>query len=127
MRIYISGSFVAQQRLRPIAEALRLKGHEIISSWLNEATQPEHLGEDDWQRRLGYKDVAEVFASDCLILDLDEVSTTGGRYVEWGVACHPLSMIKRYTVGVNRAGCFNQLADAHFDSWAELLEVFPEA
>jgi hypothetical protein len=107
-----------------MAEQLRMQGHEITSTWLHETSQPAHLSEVEWMGRLGFKDVAEVFASDCIILDLDEASTTGGRYVEWGVACHPLSLIKRYTVGKNNYGCFNQLADKHFANWDDVLVAF---
>lgn len=120
MKIYVSASFSQQQTLRPMAEALRQKGHEIISSWLHETTKPDYLGKQDWERRLAAKDIAEVFASDCIILDTNEASTTGGMHVEWGVASHPQSMITRIVVGPV-SSIFQRLADKHYDSWDALL------
>jgi len=126
LKIYVGGTFSAQERLRAEAETLHKLGHEITSSWLREASKPESLTYDQWMFQLSSKDVAEVFASDCLIMDLDGASTSGGRYVEWGVACHPLSTILRLTVG-GRAhveseagyayGCFNHLAHGMFVNW----------
>jgi nucleoside 2-deoxyribosyltransferase len=125
VKIYVSGTFTAQPRLRNEAAKLLHKGHEITSTWLNEAAKPEQLSTREWERRLAEKDIAEVYAADLVILDLDEESTTGGRYVEWGVACAPGSMRLRYTVGANNRGCFNTMADRHFPNW-EALHLFME-
>ena len=123
MRIYISGAFTEQARLRPHAEALRALGHDVVSSWLYEPAKPNHLGKKAWYHALATKDVAEVFASDCIIMDLDGESTTGGRFTEWGVACHPGSMRLRFLVGgAGKEGVFLMLAHAQFAEWSDLLE-----
>lgn len=122
MRIYISGTFTAQARLRLVADRLRAMGHDIVGTWLYEPAQPAHVNSRDWNRTLAEKDVAEVFAADCVILDLHGASTTGGRYVEWGLACYPGSMRRRYIVAPpeHTNGVFDHLAHRRFDTWEDL-------
>lgn len=127
MRVYLSGTFTAQQRLRACAHEIWGQGHEIASTWLTESARPASLTDEQWLRRLATKDVAEVVLADCLILDLYGDSTTGGRYVEWGVASHPRDSKLRYTVGPRDKGCFHRLADRHFDTWEDLLIYFKTA
>lgn len=131
MKIYVSGTFTAQARLRVMAEKLWEKGHEITSSWLQETTKPSHLSYDQWMVQLATKDVAEVIQADCIIMDVTGDSTSGGRYTEWGVAVHPISPMLRYLVGGKRAadssypyGCFTHLAHRYFENWDELLVYF---
>ena len=128
MRIYVSGTFTSQSRLRPRADALRKLGHDVVGTWLYEAAQPAHLNDDEWNLALANKDIAEVFAADCIILDLDDESTTGGRYVEWGVACYPGSLRRRYLVGgKGKTGVFLSQAHRRFDNWDDLLAYFEVA
>jgi len=124
LKIYISGTFTAQDRLRTQAERLHAAGHEIISSWLYEGPRPAHLNIASWNRELAIKDLAEVFSGDCIILDRDGESTTGGRYVEWGMACSPRMLKVKYTVGGGKLGVFDHLADRHFKDWDELVAWF---
>ena len=125
MRIYVSGAFTSQSRLRPMADALRQQGHEITSTWLYEATRPAHLNTAEWNLALAGKDVAEVFAAECLILDIDGESTTGGRFTEWGLACYPGSLRRRYVVGGHgKDGVFLSLAHRRFETWDDLLAYF---
>lgn len=123
MRIYVSGTFTAQTRLRAHADALRALGHDVVSTWLYEAAQPAHLNPDEWNLALADKDLAEVFAADCIVMDIDGPSTTGGRYVEWGVACAPGSMRRRYLVGAGD-GVFLSKAHRRFETWGDLLSYF---
>ena len=128
MRVYISGTFTSQARLRPHADALRKLGHEIVGTWLYEAAKPAHLNGDEWNLELANKDISEVFAADCIILDIDGESTTGGRYTEWGVACYPGSLRRRYLVGgtgqVRKEGVFLSKAHRRFETWDDLLAYF---
>ena len=125
MRVYISGTFTSQSRLRPHADTLRQQGHEIVSTWLYEAARPAQLNDAEWNSALADKDAAEVFAADCIILDIDGESTTGGRYVEWGIACYPGSLRRRYVVGApQKRGVFLAKAHRRFDSWDDLLAYF---
>lgn len=126
MKIYVSGTFTARNRLRPMADALRELGHEITGDWLYEPARPAQLNEAEWNHTLAEKDIAQVYAADCIILDLDGESTTGGRYVEWGIACYPSSMRRRYIVGgVGKThGVFDHMAHRRFDTWDDLLAYF---
>lgn len=119
MKIYVSGSFAEQARLRDEADKLWREGHMITGTWLQEVKQPPILQEDEWHKCLAIKDLAELASADCIILDVDGTSTTGGRYVEWGYALGRHNMLK-LIVGTNLFGCFNLLADAQFKDWAEV-------
>lgn len=131
MRVYVSGSFTEQARLRAEAARLHLLGHVITGTWLHENDKPRAMSYDDWMLMLGTKDVAEVFASEAIIMDLDGASTSGGRYTEWGVAVHPRSELLRYVVGGKKHagsrlpyGCFIHLAHRYFDSWDDVISYF---
>jgi len=124
LKIYVSGTYTDQKRLRDRANALWHLGHTITGTWLHESKQPEVLSEHDWFRGLAVKDLAEVAAADCIILDLDGSSSTGGRYVEWGFALGRFNMLK-ITVGNDNHGVFNTLADKHYPNWETLLAEFP--
>jgi hypothetical protein len=118
MRVYVSGTWTERGRLRLMAERLRMLGHEVVSTWLDEQDRPEWMPEGKWQERLAAKDVAEVCQADAIILDVDGRSTTGGRYVEWGVACHPRALILRVVVGrLPDTDIFGKLADHHYRDW----------
>ena len=123
MKIYVSGTFTAQARLRCEADALRAAGHVITGDWLYEPARPAHLNTEAWNAMLAAKDIAQVYAADCIILDLIGESTSGGRYVEWGVACAPGAHQLRYTVG-GWPGVFGTMAHRHFTDWAEAAAYF---
>ncbi len=112
----MSGSFSEQGRLREEADKLWKLGHAVTGTWLHEVKKPAVLTEEEWNRCLAVKDLAELAAADCIVLDVDGTSTTGGRYVEWGYALCQHNMLK-VVVGKNRYGVFNTLADAEFDQW----------
>lgn len=126
MKIYVSGAFTSQARLRPMADRLRAMGHEVTATWLYEPAMPAFMNPAEWNRALAEKDVAEVFAADCIILDLQGESTTGGRYVEWGVTCYPGSMRRRYIVAPSGriVGVFDHLAHRRFENWDDLCQYF---
>lgn len=122
MRIYVSGSWASRDALRPMAQALRAMGHQVSSSWLDEQAKPAAMPEMAWRKRIAMKDIAEVSGSDAILMDISEDSTTGGRYVEWGVACNPHAYILRILVGPQPAGdFFGHLADYHFPDWDRCL------
>ena len=125
MKIYISGAYGEQKRLREVAGQLFALGHQITGTWLSEVQKPEALTEKEWHRCLAVKDLAEVASADCIITDLDGTSSSGGRYVEWGYALGRHNMLK-IIVGKNDWGVFNRLADHSFTDWAHLIEYFKE-
>jgi len=118
MRIYLAASFVAQHRLRPIRDRLLTLGHDVVSSWLDEAAKPEHLTQERFDTHLAIKDFTEVVQCDCVIIDTLEPSTTGGRYVELGIALANSKLI--YQVGP-QVGIFERLVDEAFDTWEHAI------
>ncbi len=124
MKIFIAGSWLSQGKLRPMADALRAMGHTITSRWLYEAAQPPHFTKQEFDREVAFTDIADVAAADCIVLDRSETSTSGGRYVEWGVACAPGAHMRRYTVGGKTFGIYDSMAHRHFESWDDLLAYF---
>ena len=126
MKIYVSGSYAEQPRLRDRATELLHHGHAITSTWLHEVQQPKHLSEHEWFKALAIKDLAEVAAADCIIMDVDGTSTSGGRYTEWGFALGRFNMLK-LVVGSNHYGVFLKLADESFTNWTEVLDYMSKA
>lgn len=87
MKIYISGSFASRDKLRKVASYLEKNGHTCTSSWLTEPiikTEDEHT---DWEMRVrANDDLLDVERSDAMMLFTGEPSTTGGLFVELGIA-----------------------------------------
>ena len=96
-------------------------GHIVTSSWLHERNQPTHLTQHEWYHGLAVKDLVDVAAADCIIMDVDGTSTTGGRYCEWGFALGRYNMLK-IVVGKDRTGVFTTLADHSFSGWDEVMD-----
>lgn len=102
-------------------------GHYIRGSWLAETVKPPFIELSGWLRSLALTDIAEVYAADCIIMDVDGASTTGGRYVEWGVACAPGTSKVKWIVGnVDPNAVFLSLADRQFNNWDELIKYLEE-
>lgn len=125
MRVYISASFVAQKRLRPVRDALWAMGHVVTSSWLDETEQPTGMPRESFLRKLGVKDLAEITEADLLINDLAEPSTSGGRDIEFGVALGRHQRCQVWIVGTPRSP-FHMLADRAFDNWEDALTAARE-
>ena len=127
MRIYLSASFVAQKRLRPIRDILWTKGHHVVSTWLDEQVQPPAMAQDVFHRKLGTKDIAEIVSCDLFIYDGIEPSTSGGRDTELGVALGRFQHCQVWGVGLTTLNPFRVLMDQRFETWDELLGVLSDA
>ena len=121
MKVYISAGFTSQKRLRQHRDELWKMGHQVISSWLDETAMPEGMDAAAFGKKLAVKDIAEIVAADVLISDTFEPSTTGGLFVELGVALGRFQHMQVWVVGPNGRSPFHQLADRHFADWPELL------
>lgn len=112
-----------QERLRQEAHRLWSAGHEVTSSWLNEAVEPQGIM---W-RGVAITDVAEVYKADCIIMDNGGPSTTGGRYVEWGLSLAPgANMIKILVNHQKPLKAFLTLADYVCTTWDEVHRLLKE-
>jgi len=117
MKIYISGSMKDQEHLRQEAHRLWFAGHEITSSWLNETIEPIGIM---W-RGVAITDIAEVYKADCIIMDNNGASSTGGRYVEWGLALAPgANKIKILVAHDKPVKAFLTLADHICVTWQDV-------
>ena len=121
MKIYVSGSFVSQKRLRRMADELWHLGHQVVGTWLHETAKPTDMPQKTFYKQLGIKDLTEVKEADCIIMDLLDPSSTGGRYCEWGYSFGQQKL--RYTVG-DVKGVFDVLADQEFKTWDDLFIYF---
>jgi len=126
VRIYISGTYTAQERLRVHAEALTKMGYLIDANWLKEVIKPSYLTDEQFCRARGIEDLAQVVACECIILDNDGDSTSGGRYTEWGIAIAPGACKLKIWVGQSKKGVFSHLADHYFSNWQDCLKFFKE-
>lgn len=76
-----------------------------------------------FDRKMAAKDLREIAAADCVILDLENPSKTMGKMVEYGFALAAHKLI--YVVGeVPKGGIFMYLSDQLFDSWDQLFKYF---
>lgn len=123
MKIYVSAGFTSQKRLQPLAAALWAKGHQVTSTWLHETKRPDSMPGAAFNKKLGIKDLAEIQACDLLISDRFEPSTSGGLYVEMGVALGRFQHCQVWIVGPCNPNPFDALADQWFDTWDAMLEA----
>lgn len=122
MKIYLSGSMASQRRLRASADKLWHMGHQVVGTWLDETARPVDMPPDIFFRQLALKDLTEVKECECIIMDTQDPSTSGGRYVEWGFSLGSGQRL-HYLVGP-LTGVFDHLADRHFSTWDALLAFF---
>ena len=125
MKIYIASFFDTRSRIRPYADKLWAKGHEVVSTWLNEVARAEGMTTEEFWKKLAVKDLAEVNAADLLILDTTDVTPRGGREVELGFALGRFQSKSVYMVGPVR-NIFHTLVDRRFDSWDGLVAALPD-
>lgn len=120
MRIYISGSFAARERLRPLRDRLFDLGHDVMASWLDEVAKPEHMDQAVFDRKLAIKDLVEAGGADLLIQDTLTLSTTGGSYTEWGIGLGRFQRQLLWLVGPIK-NVFHHLGDRYFETWDALF------
>ena len=121
MKIYISASFAARLRLRPMRDCLFAMGHDVTSSWLDEVARSESMDQEVFDKKLAIKDLVEAGSADLLIQDTFTPSTTGGLHVEWGIALGRFQRQQLWLVGPIR-NVFHRLYDLQFADWGELFE-----
>lgn len=125
MKIYTAASFVEQKRIREMKEQLIQQGHTVLSTWLEEAVRPDGMSEEQFETKMAIKDLQEVSAADCVILDTASPSKTSGKMIEVGFALAKHKLL--YVVGqIIPHAIFLHLADEHFADWNELFEYFKE-
>lgn len=125
MKIYTAATFTEQKRIRECKEQLIQMGHTITASWLEEQIKPLGMTQLQFDRKMAAKDLQEIAAADCMILDLVNPSKTMGKMVEYGFALAKHKLI--YVVGeVPKGGIFMYLSDHLFENWEQLFKYFEE-
>ena len=76
MKIYIAGAFESQARLKPLRDRIEALGHEVVSTWLDEANLLPPTPEESWAYAI--RDLGEIRVCDLLILDTFDVNERGG-------------------------------------------------
>jgi len=128
MKIYTAASFTEQHRIRQHKETLFRLGHSVLSTWLEEQVKPSGMTDEEFGRKMAAKDLQEVAASDCLILDLEAPSKTSGKMIETGFALakHKLLYVVAPEGTLTKGHIFLLLADKIFNSWDDLFVYFSE-
>jgi len=121
VKVYISSGFTAQKRLRQYRDELWKMGHQVVSSWLDETAVPEGMDTAVFGRKLAVKDIAEIVAADVFISDNFDKTTTGGLFIELGVALGRFQHIQIWEVGPHGRSPFHELVDHRFETWEDLL------
>ncbi len=117
-RIYLAGSFTRRAELRDIAYALEARGHSITSGWVF-GTEAEDDLTPDAAERIAAENVRDVRDAGLLMLFAGTPSTTGGMWVELGIAL-ALS-IPITIVGAMPPGVYGHLADDRVETWDQAL------
>mgnify|MGYP001612765823 CR=1 FL=1 len=126
IKIYTAASFSEQTRIRQYKEPLFHLGHSVLSTWLDEQVKPEGMSDEQFGKKMAAKDLQEIAAADCLILDLEAPSKTMGKMVELGFALakHKLIYIVAPENTFTNGHIFCMLADQRFVDWPALLSHF---
>ena len=124
MKVYCASYFDTRDRIRPYADIIWRKGHEVVSSWLQEVAKPEGMTQNEFWKKLAIKDLAEINACDLLILDTIDLTPRGGREVEFGFTLGRFQTKSIYLVGPVR-NVFHTLVDRTYDNWDLLLADIP--
>lgn len=86
------------------------------------------MTDEQFGGKMADKDLREIAAADCLILDLEAPSKTMGKMVEFGfaIAMHKLLYVVAPADTLTKGHIFVSKADKIFVSWTELLQYFEE-
>jgi hypothetical protein len=84
MKIYVACHSL--ERGKQVAEVLELKGHEIVSRWLNEPFNKTGTYSLSERHRIASMDADDVSSCDCLVLVSGPDKYSGGKFVEAGIA-----------------------------------------
>lgn len=128
MKVYIASKFSSRYRLRPIKFQLQKLGFSVLSDWIDNNPLDEQIGGDydsipnhlQASHEIAQRDIDQVKECDIFIIDTQDISSTGGRECELGMA---LIAGKPY---IFRVGPIRNVFHAHehikpFKNWEDLL------
>lgn len=129
-QLYIASKFSSRHRLRPIKFKLKQLGFDVLSDWIDNNPLDDTLGGDydsignhpDASHDIAARDLIQVMSCDIFIIDTQDISATGGRECELGMA------LLAVTPYIFRVGPIRNVFHAHrsitpYKTWEELLPV----
>lgn len=118
-KFYLAGKYTAKDRLRQFRDMIiERTGWTCTSRWLDHNLVEAEVDEQGLIEE-ARKDVEDVLDCDIFILDTEDVSETGGREVELGIASGFADII---VVGPIR-NIFHRLADEHYENDLHFITV----
>lgn len=133
LKVYIASKFDSNHRLRPIKFKLQQLGFDVLSEWIDNNPLDEAIGGDydviekhpEISHQIAERDRLQVLECQIFIIDTQDISSTGGRECELGMA---LMASKPY---IFRVGPIRNVFHAHkairaCKSWEELLPILKE-
>lgn len=130
MKLYIASKFSSRHRLRPIKFKLQQLGFEVLSDWIDNNPLDDTLSGDydsignnpAASHDIAERDRRQVLECSVFIIDTQDISSSGGRECELGMA---LMAHKPY---IFRVGPIRNVFHAHkavkpFKSWDELIPM----
>ena len=130
MKVYIASKFSSRHRMRPIKFKLKQLGFDVLSDWIDNNPLDETIGGDydsignhpDASHNIAARDIRQVLECDIFIIDTQDVSQTGGRECELGMALMASKQL------IYRVGPIRNVFHAHktiqtYKTWEELLPV----
>lgn len=134
MKIYIASKFSSRHRLRPIKFKLNQLGFNVLSDWIDNNPLDEVIGGDydsignhpEESHKIATRDLDQVESADIFIIDTQDISSTGGRECELGIAL--LMHRRKGRLRIFRVGPIRNVFHAHntievYKSWEDLLPV----
>lgn len=107
IKVYIASKFSSRYRLRPIKFKLQQLGFNVLSDWIDNNPLDETIGGDydsipnhmGAAHDISQRDIEQVRAADIFIIDTQDISATGGRECELGIALTQIPPSQIFRVG----------------------------
>lgn len=123
MRLFLAGSWNAKEHLRAARTMCEEAGHEVTSTWLDEP--PIDTSNPFLMKVMGLNDWHDVKRAGMLVMFREWESTSGGMFVEMGIALERGMPIAG--VGKPNTGVYDHLPEVvWYDNLDELLEAISE-
>ena len=126
MRIYMASKLSARPILQEVSQRLWAKGHEVVSTWVNESGDyAQHPDAEVMARKISIRDMCQICTAELVILDTTvplSFDGGGGREFEYGFATAQYQYKKIWRVGPAKSA-FHYFVDRSFETWNELVEA----
>ena len=130
MKIYLASNFNDHKQMVDLKNKLEFEGqHKVVSSWhTSPALKLDHDYKDDPNEFVraevklhALRDLREIDLCDCFVVDLTNITHTGGKHVEFGYAMYKGKIL--FTIG-EASNIFHELATHNFVDIDEAVKFF---